>query len=122
MRIHFLKELGALNKKLLEMGRRVSEATSRAAEALRKRDRLAAQAVVEGDRLIDELELSIEEDCLKSLALHQPASRDLRYVAAVLKANDALERMADHAASIAGQALSERAEVGVHREALYRRR
>ncbi|MCK6478773.1 MAG: phosphate signaling complex protein PhoU [Planctomycetaceae bacterium] len=103
---HFHEEMEDLTKKVLHMGGLVEAALDRALEALLDRDSEAARAVIEGDNVIDELELDIEEKCLDLLALHQPVARDLRYIAGILKINSDLERMADLAANIA-----ERSEV-----------
>jgi phosphate transport system protein len=69
-----------------------------------KRDAALAQQVAEGDDEIDEMEVEVEEDCLKILALYQPVAIDLRFVVAVLKMNNDLERMADTAVNIARRA------------------
>src|SRR5205085_4341809 len=63
-----------------------------------------AQELMDGDTPIDLEENEIEEECLKILALHQPVAGDLRRVAAILKINTDLERMADLAANIAERA------------------
>ena len=61
---------------------------------------------MESDAGIDQMEMELEEECLKILALHQPSADDLRYVIAVLKINNDLERIGDLAANIAEQAKS----------------
>jgi phosphate transport system protein len=77
----------------------------RAIRALHERDVKKAQQVIAGDVQIDEEENEIEDECLKMLALHQPVAADLRRIAAVLKINNDLERMADLAVDIAKQAV-----------------
>jgi phosphate transport system protein len=69
-----------------------------------RRNEQLAQQVAEGDDEIDEMEVEVEEDCLKILALYQPVAIDLRFVVAVLKMNNDLERMADTAVNIAKRA------------------
>jgi phosphate transport system protein len=64
-----------------------------------------AQEVIAGDEEIDQKETHVEEECLKMLALHQPVAVDLRRIAAVLKINTDLERMADLAGDIANRAV-----------------
>ena len=64
-----------------------------------------AEQVVDDDRIIDEREVEIEEECLKLLALHQPVAEDLRFIAAVMKINNDLERMGDSAVGIARRSL-----------------
>lgn len=86
------------------MGAAVEERISQAITAVVKRDAALAQQVAEGDDEIDEMEVEVEEDCLKILALYQPVAIDLRFVVAVLKMNNDLERMADTAVNIARRA------------------
>ena len=62
-----------------------------------------AELIIENDEKIDQLEVEVEEDCLKILALHQPVAIDLRYIIAVLKINNDLERIADLAVNIASR-------------------
>jgi len=101
---HFLREIETLKKKILAVGAAVEERISQAIIAVVKRDAALAQQVAEGDDEIDEMEVEVEEDCLKILALYQPVAIDLRFVVAVLKMNNDLERMADTAVNIARRA------------------
>jgi phosphate transport system protein len=71
--------------------------------AVHERDGELAQAVIDSDPEIDLMEVDIEEECLKTLALHQPVAHDLRFIIAVLKVNSDLERIGDLAAGIAKQ-------------------
>src|SRR6185436_9092427 len=64
-----------------------------------------AREVLAGDDAIDRKELEVEDLCLKMLALHQPVAGDLRFIVAVMKVNNDLERMGDHAQNIAERAL-----------------
>src|SRR5205823_4142394 len=70
-----------------------------------ERDTDAAQQVIDGDAAIDQEENNVEDECLKILALHQPVAVDLRRIAAAMKINTDLERMADLAEDIAERAL-----------------
>ena len=101
---HFIREIEHLKKKILAVGAIVEERIAKAITAVVKRDAKLALEVVEGDEEIDQMEVDVEEDCLKILALHQPVAIDLRFVVAVLKINNDLERMADHAVNIARRA------------------
>src|SRR5215831_11127413 len=101
---HFLREIEALKKKILTVGAVVEERIAQAITAVVKHDAVLAQQVAEGDDEIDEMEVEVEEDCLKILALYQPVAIDLRFVIAVLKMNNDLERMADTAVNIARRA------------------
>jgi phosphate transport system protein len=98
---HLQRELDTLQKKLLSLSSLVEEQVITAVNSVEKRDIPAAQRVITFDKNIDMLEIEVEEDCLKLLALHQPVAIDLRFIIAVLKINNDLERIADLAANIA---------------------
>lgn len=97
-------ELKKLNKKLLHMSAQVEDRVRRAASIIDSYDDETAQALILSDYQIDELEIGIEEDCLKILALHQPVAGDLRFIITVIKVNNELERIADYAVNIAQRA------------------
>lgn len=105
MTTHLQREIDRLKKKILCMGAEVEECVNRAVDALVKRDPHAAEEVIASDEAMDQLEVEIEEECLKILALHQPVAIDLRYVIAVLKINNDLERIGDLAVNIAERAV-----------------
>ena len=98
---HFQNELERLKKKLLTLSAIVEESVERAVRSISNRDVQLAREVIENDRAIDLLEVEVEEECLKILALHQPVAVDLRFVVAVLKINNDLERIGDLAVNIA---------------------
>jgi phosphate transport system protein len=83
------------------MGSLVEESIARSIEALKTQNLELAQAVIDGDDLIDDLEHEIEEKCLEVIATQQPMAKDLRRVATLFKMINDLERMADYATSIA---------------------
>jgi phosphate transport system protein len=101
---HLQRDLEYLQRDLLTLAASVEEAIVTATRALQERDAATAQEVIEGDTEIDQEENHIEEECLKMLALHQPVAVDLRRIAAALKINNELERMADLAEDIAERA------------------
>ncbi len=101
MRRHLQVELEKLKKRILFLGTMAEESVRKAIKALKTRDLDLAQKVIEGDREIDEMEVEIEEECLKILALHQPVAVDLRFITAVIKINNDLERVGDMAVNIA---------------------
>jgi phosphate transport system protein len=101
MTIRLQKELENLKKRILELGAMVEERVRMAIQALELRDANIAEQVIKRDYEIDEFEVEIEEDCLKILALHQPVAVDLRFIVAVIKINNDLERIADEAVNIA---------------------
>jgi phosphate transport system protein len=102
---HLQRDLKSLEKEILGVGAMVEEAINKAIIALMNRRTALAQEVVDGDETIDRKEIEVEELCLKILALHQPVAGDLRFIVAVMKVNNDLERMADLAANIAERAL-----------------
>jgi phosphate transport system protein len=105
MALHFLREMDRLNQQLTAVGERVEEQVNNAYEALSSLDVAAAQGVVHKDEDVDHVEVQLEEECLKLLALYQPVAVDLRLIVSILKINMDLERIGDHAAHIAGIAI-----------------
>jgi phosphate transport system protein len=101
---HLQRDLEYLQRDLLTLAASVEEAVVTATRALQERDAAIAQHVIDGETEIDQEENHIEEECLKMLALHQPVAVDLRRIAAALKINNELERMADLAEDIAERA------------------
>jgi phosphate transport system protein len=98
---HIERQIEGLKEKILRVGTLVEEAISKAITALINRDTALAQRVIASDEEIDRMEVEVEEECLKILALYQPVAADLRFVVAVLKINNDLERMGDLARNIA---------------------
>lgn len=105
MTIHFNKEVDALKRMILDLSGRVEAQLQRAVDSIQKRDVALATQVLDGDRDIDHAEVDVEEECLKILALHQPVAHDLRFIIAVLKINNDLERIGDLAVNIAERAI-----------------
>lgn len=99
-------EMEQLEKQLLTLTAVVEESVQQAVQALAERDRELAQKVIENDKQINRLEVDLEEECLKVLALHQPVANDLRMIVAVLKINNDLERIADQASNICERAIA----------------
>jgi len=102
---HFQRNLSDLKRQLLQMGALVEEAINLAIQAVVDREPKLGRKVVEGDRQIDKMEIDVEEHCLMLLALHQPVAADLRFIVAVMKVNNDLERMGDLAKNIANRAV-----------------
>jgi phosphate transport system protein len=101
MPVHMQREIDRLKKKILTLGALVEGSVQQAIKALHERDNTLADRVIEADIEIDQMEVETEEECLKILALYQPVAVDLRFVIAVLKINNDLERIADQAVNIA---------------------
>jgi len=98
---HIERQIVQLKEKILRVGTLVEEAISKSITALINRDSALAQRVMASDEEIDRMEVEVEEECLKILALYQPVAADLRLVVAALKINNDLERMGDLAKNIA---------------------
>ena len=105
MLTHLSRDLDKLKKKVLTMGGMVEEATNLAINSLVTRRPEHAEEVIKGDDNIDRMELELEDDCLKILALHQPVASDLRFVVAIMKVNNDLERVGDLALNLAERAI-----------------
>jgi phosphate transport system protein len=106
MPVRLQKELQKLKKRILSLGTMVEERVRMAIKAVETRDEKLAKRIIEMDREIDEIEVEIEEECLKILALHQPVAVDLRFISAVIKINNDLERIGDQAVNIAERVVS----------------
>jgi phosphate transport system protein len=100
-RRHFHRELERIKKKILSLGAMVEERVHMANEAVASYDSDIANKIINSDHEIDEMEVEMEEECLKILALHQPVAVDLRFLVAVIKINNDLERIGDQAVNIA---------------------
>ena len=98
---HFRKELENIKKRILTLGALVEDRVRLAAQAVDQIDAEIAQRIIKADYEVDEMEVEIEEECLKVLALHQPVAVDLRFIIAVIKINNDLERIGDQAVNIA---------------------
>ena len=98
---HLQKEIAKLKKKLLALSSVVEESLEKAIRSVGERNERLAKEVIENDHAIDAAEVEVEEECLKIMALHQPVAIDLRFLVAVLKINNDLERIADISVNIA---------------------
>ena len=92
--------LDRLMLRLDRMGMRCQQAVLDAVAAAEERDADAGSLVDAQDTEIDREEVDIEQECIRLLALYQPAAVDLRTLCFIIKANNDLERIADKAASI----------------------
>jgi phosphate transport system protein len=98
---HFRKELEIIKKRILTLGSMVEDLVHDSVQAVERVDADLADEIIKKDSEIDEAEVDIEEECLKVLALHQPVAVDLRFIIAVIKINNELERIGDQAVNIA---------------------
>lgn len=104
MSLHLHRDLDKLKKEVLRLGNMVELAINNAFLALNNRDSSYVEEVLTNEEQINEMEVQIEEECLKILALHQPVAVDLRFLVVTLKVNNDLERMGDIAKNIAERA------------------
>jgi phosphate transport system protein len=105
MAVHLQREIDNLKKKILRLSTMVEENVERAVRSVEKRDADLADKVIDMDKAVDITEIEVEEECLKILALHQPVAVDLRFIVAVLKLNNDLERIGDLTVNIAERSL-----------------
>lgn len=98
-------ELKDLHLKILEMGGFVEKQIAAAVTALVERDDLLAHATIGGDHTANRMDVEIDELCLRLLALHQPAARDLRLITTALKITTDLERIGDMAVNLCERAV-----------------
>jgi len=98
---HFQRELEKIKKQILYLGAMVEERVLMAIQAIEEFDGEIAKKIILSDHEIDEMEVEVEEECLKVMALHQPVAVDLRFLVAVIKINNDLERIGDQAVNIA---------------------
>ena len=104
MSLHLSRDLEKLKKEVLKLGNLVETAINNAILALNNREASYVDEVLKHENMINDMEVKIEEDCLKILALHQPVAVDLQFIVVVLKVNNDLERMGDFASNIAKRA------------------
>lgn len=104
MSLHLSQDLNEAHNSLLRLSGSVEEMIGKSVQSLVERRGSLAAEVIEQDNEIDRVEVRIEEECLKMLALHQPVAADLRRITTMMKINNDLERIADLACNIAQRA------------------
>lgn len=102
-RHHFEEEMQALKNRLLNMGALVEERVHDATHALIERRLDTAERIIGSDQDVNDLQIEIDDRCLRLLALQQPMASDLRLITAAMKINADLERIGDQAVNIAEQ-------------------
>lgn len=100
-RLLFEEELEELKRSVSDMGEQIEKVYDRLFEVLKERDREALEAIVTNDRVINDMQRSIEAKCLTLLTKQQPVARDLRTVSAALKVVTDIERVGDHVSDMA---------------------
>lgn len=97
----FHRELQSIQEEMLKMGSLVEKQIHEAVHFLSTQDLAGAQAVLDKDDVVDQMQIDIEEDCMRLIALQQPLASDLRTVVAIFKITTDVERIGDHACNIA---------------------
>jgi phosphate transport system protein len=100
MQRHFEEELTRLKERILKMGALVESQIAASIKALVERDTALAKQTIQNDHLVNAMDVEIDEDCIRLLALYQPAARDLRFITTAMKITTDLERMSDLAEDI----------------------
>ncbi|ETR74277.1 MAG: hypothetical protein OMM_06430 [Candidatus Magnetoglobus multicellularis str. Araruama] len=106
MNKRFHTALAKIKQQILLLGSKVEERVHLATSAIASCNAESATKVIKSDFEIDEFEVEIEEECLKALALYQPVAVDLRFLIAVIKINNDLERIGDQAVNIAQRVMT----------------
>ena len=101
----FDEELQRLKEKILKMGSLVEDAIKNSIQALVERDNALAIKVIDNDRIINTLDVEIDEESIRLIALKQPMAGDLRFITTAMKITTDLERMGDLAVNVAERAL-----------------
>ncbi len=101
MTVHLKREIEKLKKMLISLCEVVEKSFLQAVQSIKTRDIELTRKVIEADVHIDHMEVDVEEECLKMLALYQPVAIDLRFIITALKINNDLERIGDLAVNIA---------------------
>ena len=101
LRLDLDRQLAQLQQEVVSLAEIVDKATMRAVDALKRRDLVESQQVVQEDDYIDQKRYEIEDRCIDLIATQQPMARDLRAIIALLHITSELERMGDYAEGIA---------------------
>ncbi|MDR0847419.1 MAG: phosphate signaling complex protein PhoU [Lactobacillales bacterium] len=112
-RKQFEDDLKKLRNRFHEMGDITNSAVHKAVRSFVNHDRALAQEVINDDEKINELEIKLEKECFEIMALQQPVANDLRMVITIMKASSDLERIGDHAVSIARATIATKGETRI---------
>jgi len=102
---HFHDQLAELKRRLLDMSGHAERLVELSITSLLERNREMAEEVIAGDKVLNSLEVEVEELAVSLLALQQPMARDLRFLVGTIKVSSDLERVGDHAVNIAESTL-----------------
>jgi len=99
------EEIAKLKKMLFEMASSAEEMIAKSIKALQENNMILAEDVIKSDEKVNEMEIEIDNQCIRILALFHPEAEDLRTVTMIMKINNDLERIGDHAVNIAEKTL-----------------
>ncbi len=99
------EEINKLKKMVFEMSTFVEDMIAKSVKSLKERNMIMAEEVIKSDEKVNEIEIDIENQCIRILALYHPEAADLRTVAMIMKINNDLERIGDHAVNIAEKSI-----------------
>lgn len=99
------EEINNLKKSLLQMASMVEEMIVKSIKSLKEKNTPLAEEIIRNDDVINRMEIDIDNLCIKTLALYHPEAEDLRTVTMIMKINNDLERIGDHAVNIAERAI-----------------
>lgn len=102
---HFEEELNALKEKILKMGALVETQIANSIKCLVETDLTLARQTIQNDHLVNAMDVAIDEECIRLLALYQPTARDLRFITTAMKITTDLERMSDLSEDICERAI-----------------
>ncbi len=105
MQRHFDQDLANLKDQLMTMAGHAENSVTMAVQAVVERDDAIARKVIENDNILDELEVTLDEQCINLLALKAPMASDLRLITVAMKVIQNLERIGDEATKISRRAL-----------------
>ena len=106
MSAHFFEqELTRLKERILRMGILVEEQIAASIRSYTERDRALAEQTILNDHRVNRMDVEIDEECIRLLALYQPAARDLRFITTAMKIATDLERMSDLSEDICERAI-----------------
>jgi phosphate transport system protein len=100
---HLEQELSTVKSKMFKMLDYAIEAIQGSVDSLKAVDIKRAEKLIENDRILDKLEMEVDDECIKILVTRQPAASDMRLVLSIMKINTDLERIGDLAVTIARQ-------------------
>ena len=102
---HFHEELAQLKQRLLDMSGQAERLVDLAIKSVLERDKEVAEQVIAGDKILNDMEVELEQRAVRMLALQQPMARDLRFLVGAIKVSSDLERVGDHAVNIGESAV-----------------